>query len=61
MAAETLRDLRCPSCGRLLARLGPGQRGVVQVKCTRCGGTTEARGDRIVVVEQGRASPRLPN
>lgn len=35
--SDALRDFRCPSCGRLLARLSVSLSGVVESKCPRCG------------------------
>lgn len=36
MQYRLVRELRCPRCGKLLARFGKGK-AVVQIKCARCG------------------------
>ena len=50
-----MQDFRCPRCGRLLARVSPGLRGSVQVKCKGCHTVAETSGDRVEVLEQAPA------
>ncbi|MDE3095826.1 MAG: hypothetical protein KGK07_07480 [Chloroflexota bacterium] len=51
---DGLRDLRC-GCGRLLARISGGGRGIVQIRCKGCHALVQATGDRVEIVEQGEA------
>lgn len=43
MQKEVLKEIRCPHCGKLLAK---GQANVMEFKCPRCGAFTILRASR---------------
>ena len=47
-----LRNLRCPECGKLLARVDHGHDGVTEVVCRSCKGMVFSSNDGVVFTER---------
>ena len=47
-----LRNLRCPSCQSLLARMDQGGSSVLEIRCRRCKATVLVNPDGITYAEQ---------